>query len=239
MLISRSFTYASDIWALGIIVFQFFTGKTPFKGKTQELTFEQIKECKFEIPDTVPEVAKDLIQKILRKNPEDRLGAQNIQDLMNHQFFNGINFETVSTDMPPEKLDLTQEQQALRKYLPKNKTMQRSFVQQGKMNSCNDLTELGLQTQPKSENFGLRSPKLEESKEQHDSDDSMIDRGSVNSPSYRQNKSLTTIQEKGPFVSQTKYQEVPVDGHTPNFHRTLTANFGAHDDLRHINLNGR
>lgn len=107
MLISRSYTYASDIWALGIIVFQFFVGYTPFKGKTQEQTFDKIKECVYECPDTVPEVAKDLIQRILLKNPEDRLGAQNIQDLMNHQFFNGINFETVSTEMPPVKLDLT------------------------------------------------------------------------------------------------------------------------------------
>lgn len=243
MLISRSYTYASDIWALGIIVFQFFVGKTPFKGKTQEQTFELIKECKVEVPDSVPEVAKDFIQRILRKNPEDRLGAQHIQDLMNHQFFNGINFETVSSEMPPEQLDLTQEQQALKKYLPKYKVMQRSFVEQPKTNSYMNFTQLELTTQPKSENFVFQSPKHEECKEHQYSDDSLIEGDSVASPSYRQTKSLTPTNEmvQGTFSQQLRKNQIPVDGHTPNFtvDRTLTANFGAHDDLMHINLNGR
>ena len=34
MLESRSYSYSSDIWAFGIMVYQFFTGNVPFKGKT-------------------------------------------------------------------------------------------------------------------------------------------------------------------------------------------------------------
>lgn len=34
MLESRQWSYASDLWALGIMVYQFFAGKVPFKGKT-------------------------------------------------------------------------------------------------------------------------------------------------------------------------------------------------------------
>jgi len=78
MLINRTYTYSSDIWALGIILFQFFVGELPFKGKCQEDTFELIKECKVQVPSSVPEKAKDLIEKILVKEPEDRIGAQEI-----------------------------------------------------------------------------------------------------------------------------------------------------------------
>lgn len=84
-------------------------GKTPFKGKTQEQTFELIKQCKVEVPSCVPEVAKDLIEKILIKEPENRIGAQNINDLMQHPYFFGINWDTVTDEMPPEKLLLTTE----------------------------------------------------------------------------------------------------------------------------------
>lgn len=61
MVTNRTYTYASDIWALGIIIFQFFVGKVPFKGKNQDHSFELIKACKFEVPSSVPEDAKDLI----------------------------------------------------------------------------------------------------------------------------------------------------------------------------------
>lgn len=75
MLVSRTYTYASDIWALGIMIYQFFVGKVPFKGKTQDQTFEMIKQCKYDIPASVPAVAKDLIQKIIVREPENRIGA--------------------------------------------------------------------------------------------------------------------------------------------------------------------
>lgn len=42
MIEKREFSYASDLWALGVIVFQMYTGELPFKGKTQEKTFELI-----------------------------------------------------------------------------------------------------------------------------------------------------------------------------------------------------
>jgi serine/threonine protein kinase len=34
MLISKQSSYASDLWAVGVIIFQFLTSELPFKGKT-------------------------------------------------------------------------------------------------------------------------------------------------------------------------------------------------------------
>jgi len=87
MLDQRQWSYATDLWALGIMVFQFFAGKVPFKGKTQDDTFELIKKCSFTIPSDVPKEAKDLISKLLKRVPEERIGAQNINDVLSHPFF--------------------------------------------------------------------------------------------------------------------------------------------------------
>ena len=42
MVEKKEYSYASDLWALGVILFQMFTGELPFKGKTQEKTLELI-----------------------------------------------------------------------------------------------------------------------------------------------------------------------------------------------------
>jgi serine/threonine protein kinase len=34
MLVSKQSSYASDLWAVGVIIFQFLTSELPFKGKT-------------------------------------------------------------------------------------------------------------------------------------------------------------------------------------------------------------
>lgn len=47
------------------------------------------------MPKTVPTLAADLIEKLLTVNPEIRLGSQDINDLYNHKFFEGINFDTI------------------------------------------------------------------------------------------------------------------------------------------------
>jgi len=75
MLETRAYSYSSDLWALGIMIYQFFTGKLPFKGKTQGDTFEIIKKCEYEEPKDIPEVALDLIKKLIVKTPELRIGA--------------------------------------------------------------------------------------------------------------------------------------------------------------------
>jgi 3-phosphoinositide dependent protein kinase-1 len=42
---------ASDLWALGCIIFRMLTGAYPFKGETDFATFNLILECKYRFPE--------------------------------------------------------------------------------------------------------------------------------------------------------------------------------------------
>jgi 3-phosphoinositide dependent protein kinase-1 len=76
---------------------------------TPYYTFENILALEYAVPDYVPHRAKDLIEKLLRLEPEERLGAgsffgdrENSMDALKaHPFFEGINFGTLSREISP------------------------------------------------------------------------------------------------------------------------------------------
>ena len=57
----------------------------------------------------MPQVAQDLLHKILVTKQEDRLGFGSIADLKRHEFFQNVDFKSLS-DMPvPMDLKLTKD----------------------------------------------------------------------------------------------------------------------------------
>jgi serine/threonine protein kinase len=69
--------YSADMWAAGICLFIFTTGKVPFFSMAPLTLFEMI--AKAEVPyDQHPNMSstlKELLQKMLTKNPADRAGV--------------------------------------------------------------------------------------------------------------------------------------------------------------------
>jgi len=85
-----------DWWAIGVIACELLTGGPPFKGNTAEKVKQRIvKSSKISLPFYLSADAKDLITKLLRKDPHKRLGhnmPEDLQIMKKHRFFRKIDW---------------------------------------------------------------------------------------------------------------------------------------------------
>jgi 3-phosphoinositide dependent protein kinase-1 len=79
----------TDLWAFGCIIYQLLTGRPPFKGATEYLTFDKILKLDYTFPHGFPPVARDLIERLLVPDPSKRLTIDHVK---NHMFFEGIHW---------------------------------------------------------------------------------------------------------------------------------------------------
>uniref|UniRef100_A0AAX7SQT8 non-specific serine/threonine protein kinase n=1 Tax=Astatotilapia calliptera TaxID=8154 RepID=A0AAX7SQT8_ASTCA len=84
-----------DWWAMGIILYEFLVGCVPFFGDTPEELFGQVVSDEIIWPegeDALPVDAQDLITRLLRQNPLDRLGTGGASEVKQHPFFLGLDW---------------------------------------------------------------------------------------------------------------------------------------------------
>ena len=73
-----------DIWCIGVLLFELTTGKVPFQGNDIETLKTNILHLKINWPNEMDPNAKDLISKILKLDPDERL---TLEDIIQHEFF--------------------------------------------------------------------------------------------------------------------------------------------------------
>ena len=109
MLEHQSVDKGCDFWALGVIIYKMLTGDYLFNDVNEYFIFQRIKECKYELDEDLPAPAKDLITKLLQKNPKDRLGNGSAEDkrdldaLKSHPFFDDFDFNEIASISSPIK----------------------------------------------------------------------------------------------------------------------------------------
>ena len=73
-----------DIWCLGVIMFELIAGKVPFDTTSKSALQQSILKLQIKWPSDFPPIAQDLISKILKLDPKERI---QIESMFKHHFF--------------------------------------------------------------------------------------------------------------------------------------------------------
>ena len=87
---------AVDWWSLGAIGFDLLTGAPPFQGGNHAKIQQNILKQKLQMPYFLGPDAKDLLTRLLRKEPNKRLGGnmpKDLQAIKKHRFFRKIDWK--------------------------------------------------------------------------------------------------------------------------------------------------
>ncbi|TMW57087.1 hypothetical protein Poli38472_003012 [Pythium oligandrum] len=84
---------AVDWWALGMVLYEMLTGLPPWYTRNRQKLFDRVRNAPLTFPDEVGSSARSLITGLLNRNPVERLGSKNADDVKNHPFFRGINWK--------------------------------------------------------------------------------------------------------------------------------------------------
>ncbi|CAH2036122.1 unnamed protein product [Thlaspi arvense] len=93
----------SDWWSVGIILFEFIVGTPPFHGCNPENIFDNILNSNIpwpSVPEDMSHEACDLIDRLLKKDPHQRLGARGAAEVKQHIFFKDIDWDTLPEKKP-------------------------------------------------------------------------------------------------------------------------------------------
>ncbi|XP_069624229.1 microtubule-associated serine/threonine-protein kinase 3-like [Ranitomeya imitator] len=132
-----------DWWSIGIILYEFLYGFTPFNGESQrELLLSVIRDdIKWRYNEYIaPHDAQDMITGLLRKNPAQRLGTAGANEIKIHPFLCCLNFDNLPSQKPLFSLDLESDEDT-RYFNSSVKKHQHMDLDEGDTSEDNDWPE--------------------------------------------------------------------------------------------------
>ena len=97
ILLEQKYGRGVDWWAFGVLIYQMLLGQSPFRGEDDDEVFDAILLDEPLYPIHMPRDSVSILQGLLIREPEKRLGSseRDALDIMEHDYFKNINFDDI------------------------------------------------------------------------------------------------------------------------------------------------
>ncbi|KAJ3026084.1 UNVERIFIED_CONTAM: hypothetical protein HDU68_006224 [Siphonaria sp. JEL0065] len=96
LLLGHGYTKCVDYWTLGVLIYEMITGLPPFYDENQNEMYKRIVGDELVFPDELGDCVKDLLSKMLNRDPNARLGNNGAQEIKNHPWFAEIDWKRLN-----------------------------------------------------------------------------------------------------------------------------------------------
>ncbi len=137
----------SDIWSLGVILYQFYCGVLPFWGGSEYLIFLRSVKAQYCTPDEeiLPVDARELIERMIKVDPEER---PSIEELIASSYFDEVK-------------DLTEYPMEESKSLDELWEIRNDLIKRQNVHKLEPQPEFEEQLWAKLSDIGLSEPKID------------------------------------------------------------------------------
>lgn len=95
ILVGRGYDYMVDWFSLGCIMFEMLSSRPPFKINTKDIMNLDVYRMPISFGNNFTESEKDFLIGLLNILPSQRLGSGGIEEIMNHKYFEGVDWKGI------------------------------------------------------------------------------------------------------------------------------------------------
>lgn len=105
LLMGKGYTRVVDFWTLGILLYEMLTSLPPFYDEDVNVMYRKILNDRLTFPSDMDATTKDLISRLLVRDPVKRLGYNGGDEIKRHPFFKDIDWDKLNSKgyIPPYK----------------------------------------------------------------------------------------------------------------------------------------
>ena len=99
---------SADIYGIGAVLYEMISGTPPFFSNEIEKLYQNIKKSKLVLHNYFSDELKDLLKKLLCRDPKKRIGIYNKSEIKSHPFFKDLDWEKLGRKEITPPLNLVQ-----------------------------------------------------------------------------------------------------------------------------------